>query len=309
MIRTQNKGRLWLTYLLLTLACASWGGVFIMVRNLNVIRAQFGITPWELMWLRFVPAALLFLPVLWVQRREAVQLVRERWWPLFWVGVLTTSVYNWFLITGEEKVPATIASLVIGLGPSVTFILSLIFLKERATWRKLVGIILSVTGLAYISLRSGGSDGKPLGPLPFVLTMMAPISWSLSTIVGKRVLKHYNPLTLTAASVVVGGLSVFPVIFLYGNHMRAVMGDVPPSFWWQVAYLVLLPTVFSYVVWYRGLDHLGATEVSVFTFLVPLFGTTLSSIEEGFPSMAVILGGAAILGGVIVTNLPGRQQR
>ena len=281
----------------------SWGGVFIVYRHVNEMRERFGVSAWDIVWLRFVPASLILLLLLRTMRSEAARILRRAWWPVLWVGALTTTVYNGFLITGEERVPAAVASLTIALGPSMTFVLSLAFLSERATWRKVAGIVLSVVGLVYISMSASEPRTGPLSLRYLLITVMAPASWSVSTVIGKRVLRDFDPLTLTAVSVVLGTLFVVPAPLVHGNLFR-VASALPVSFWASIAYLVLLPTVFGYLVWYKALQYLEATQVSMFVFLVPVFGVVFSTFGEALTG-AVLGGGGLILAGVILTNYGG----
>jgi O-acetylserine/cysteine efflux transporter len=290
--------RKWLLYLLLVLAPASWGAVFIVLREMNAVREQFGISAWEIVYLRFIPSALLFLPMLISRRAELRVILREDFWTLLWIGLLTTSVYNVFLITGEERVPASMASLFIAVGPSATFVLSMFFLGERATIAKIAGIAISTLGLVFIT--RGGVEGESRPGLFYVLlTLTAPLSWSVATVMGKRLLHRHDPLLLTAASVVLGSLPLL-VVPLFANASLRHAGQIPVGFWLNAAYLVLFPTVFGYCVWYKALAVLEASRVSAFVFLVPVFGVLFASFREEVGTN-LLLGGVVVLAGVIIT--------
>jgi drug/metabolite transporter (DMT)-like permease len=294
-------------YLLIFAALASWGAVFLVLRHINVIRAAHSISAWEIVWLRFVPASVFFAPLLWRRWDEVKRLLQQHWGAAFWVGALTTLIYNFFLITGEVHVPAAIASLTIGLGPSITFIMAVFWLNEKVTVAKVIGTLLSLAGLLYISfpgLRS--QSGETLHTYNWkhlLLTVGAPISWSLSTIIGKQLLSGYKPLTVTAVSLILSMIPLLPLPLVHGHLLRE-MPRLPLSFWIGMLYLILIPTVFGYYVWYKALDELDATRVSALVFLVPLFGVAFASIWEP-PGWRVLLGGAVVLLGVVITNRNG----
>lgn len=288
-----------LIYLLLVLVTASWGAVLPVLRHMNLVREGHGVTAWDVVWLRLVPGALFFIPLLITRRRQLMKLGRDAWLPIVLVGLCTTSLYNFFLVTGEERVSASIASLVIGVNPSTTFLLAVLFLGEPATIRKVAGIALSLAGLLYIS-RLSRSGKENVDFYYLLLTTLAPVAFSFGTVVGKRMLRGVDPLTLTAATIVAGAVPLLPLPVLQGNLIQAAP-LLPASFWASAVFLVLVPLVFGYSVWYHALDRLDASQVSAFVFLVPVFGVAFSSFSEPV-TLAVILGGAAVLGGVLLTN-------
>ena len=287
-------------YLMLVLTTAAWGGVYIILRHVNAVREQFAISVWEIVFLRFVPASLLFAPFVVLHWRESMNILREAWWPVFWMGMLTTSVYNLLLITGEERVPASVASMIMAVGPSATFVLSLLARHEHASAGKLIGLIVPTLGLVYISIL-GKSNGTEQLSIPHLMLIVgAPVSWSIATVVGKRVLRTHDPLLVTALSVIVGSLPLL-IIPLFNRASLTNAAQLPSTFWASMAYLAVLATVFGFVIWYKALDLLHATQVSVFVFLVPLFGVLFAGFFEKV-SVAVYIGGALILAGVLITN-------
>lgn len=289
-----------LIYTLLILVTASWGAVLPIFRYVNAVREPLGVTAWDIVWLRLVPGALCFLPVLLMHRSTVRTLIRESGLALILVGLCTTSLYNFFLVAGEERVPASIASLIIGVNPSVTFLLSVVFLGERATGLKLTGIALSLSGLYYISQSEAAPGQSPPDLYYLGLTILAPVVFSVGTVVAKRMLRNVRPLTMTACTVTAGAAPLLPLPFLQGNLAGALPG-LPWSFWASIAFLVLVPLVFGYYIWYLALDHIDAGQVSTFIFLVPVFGVALSSFSER-PSWSSLTGGAVILAGVLMTN-------
>ena len=66
----------------------------------------------------------------------------------------------------------------------------------------------------------------------------------------------------------------------------------------------LVCLVFAYVVWYTGVQQLGATRTSAYSNLTPMAAIAVGRLWMGEPLTAVqIVGAAAILGGVFLTRL------
>ncbi len=64
-----------------------------------------------------------------------------------------------------------------------------------------------------------------------------------------------------------------------------------------------LALVLSYALWYRGLRDLQPTQVAIYIYMVPVFGVLGSWLVLGEPiTIFLLLGGATILSGVVLTN-------
>jgi drug/metabolite transporter (DMT)-like permease len=75
--------------------------------------------------------------------------------------------------------------------------------------------------------------------------------------------------------------------------------------WLSIAFLSFLCTVFAFVVWLWALQQMEASRVGSFTYLVPLFGVSFSQVILGESiTLALVIGGAILLGGVYIINRP-----
>ena len=67
--------------------------------------------------------------------------------------------------------------------------------------------------------------------------------------------------------------------------------------------LVLLSLVAAYVLWNRGVAHLGAARTVVYNTIVPLVATAIAMVGlHERPGAIHIAGGALIVAGVLVTG-------
>ena len=96
------------------------------------------------------------------------------------------TVYHLALNTGETRVPAGTASLIIALSPAVAAVLSAIFLHERLTPLKIGGLIVSFVGTGRHRGVSGEGvhfDPRDLGY--YVLVLVAACVWGSYGVVGQ----------------------------------------------------------------------------------------------------------------------------
>ena len=82
------------------------------------------------------------------------------------------------------------------------------------------------------------------------------------------------------------------------------LATLSTSGWLVLIYLGAICTVLGYVVWYRGLRVLSATQVAVYVYFVPVGSLILARIllrEAITPFLAI--GTALIIGGIVLANI------
>jgi len=291
---TQKK-----TYLALVMVTIIWGNSFVAIKH----AVQF-LTPIELTILRFIPVAVAFVALLLPTQRAFFWAMARKEWPILILLGLTGAVcYNIFVMIGSQKIAAGTVSLIVPpLNPIFTFILSIIFLKERSTVKKMMGLVLASIGL-YIIVRYASGERIVLSYLRYVLiTMLAPLCFAFYTILGKPLVARYPPLQVTGGAMIA---AVIPLLFLIDGDLVAKLPTLPASVWLSIAFLSFLCTVFAFVVWFWALQQMEASQVSSFTYLVPLFGVSFSQVILGESiTPALIIGGAVLLSGVYIVNRP-----
>jgi len=285
------------TYLQLVLVVLIWGNSFIAIKH----AVQF-LAPMELTIVRFIPVALIFGVLLLTTRRVAFwQMVKRDWLGLVLLGLSGAVVYNFALNTGESRIPAGTASLIISLNPAFTFLLPVLFLKERPTIKKAMGLAIAFLGL-YVIVRYASNQRIDFGYLRYVfITMLAPLCWAIYTILGKPLVARYPPLMVVGGAMMV---AVVPLLFLIRGSLITKLPTLPPSAWLSIAFLSLVCTVFAFVVWFRALQRMEASRAASFVYLEPLFGVSFSKLLLDEPvTPALLIGAALLIGGVYLINL------
>jgi drug/metabolite transporter (DMT)-like permease len=281
---------------LLILVTLVWGNSFIAIKHIVSY-----VTPLELVTVRFVPVALVFCALLLPTRsRQVWRIVREENWRLAVLGLTGAVFYNALLGWGETRVAAGTASLIIALNPAITYVLSLIVLRERLIWRRAAGLAVAFAGL-FIIVRFGSGRPVTVDDLGYALiTMLAPVSWAVYTILGKSVVERHPPFIVTGISMVFAGL--FSLVFVRPT-LLAQLPSLPGSFWWSVLFLAIPCTVFAFAVWFGALERMPAGRVAGFVYLVPMIAVTFSRWLLDEPITPWLLVGAAVLiSGVWLVN-------
>ena len=138
------------------------------------------------------------------------------------------------------------SSVVITLVPVILLVLSVVFLKERISWRKYIGIGLGLFGaLVLIFFGVKTQTNAPNIPLGNILFLINATSYSVYLIIVKPLVKKYHSITLMKLFFLIALIINFPIGF---NEFSAVKWQVLPSLIiGKLAFVVIGTTFFTYL--------------------------------------------------------------
>jgi drug/metabolite transporter (DMT)-like permease len=288
-----------LIHLSLLATAAIWGGTIPAIKYL--LRT---LEPNDVLLLRVGGAAVVFLLILAVQGRAALPHSWRDAGALFALGVLGITVMNLGLINGQQLIPAALASLIVTSNPVHTAIFSRLLTGEPLTPRKIGGIALAFAGFLIVLLRGSGGDTDFSGShvKGMLLVAIAPFSWAIYTVLTKPYLTRYPSTNIAAYTAIAGFLGALPLMAGEGGA-GARLREVSALGWLAVIFLSVFGFVVAYILWYRGLNVLTPSQTAVYIYLVPVFGLLFAwqLLDEAITGY-LLLGGAVILAGVILTN-------
>ena len=156
----------------------------------------------------------------------------------------------------------------------VTLIASLIFRMEKLTAKKLIACVVGFAGIVIMNLQGLSLNLNPLGD---GLVLLAIVAYSFSVVITKLYAREEDPIALSGYQMALGGL----IMTLLGIGFR---GEV--DFRGMLPIFVILALIYgvSYSLWTILLKHNPASSVTIFSFMIPVFGVVFSKLlleEEG----------------------------
>ncbi len=257
----------------------------------------------DVVLLRVMFAALMFVVILAVRRHRIPRFSREEWRLLLLVGFFGVITNQIFVSYGTSYLSAAVASMIATSTPVFMAILSRFVLKERLTPRKLAGISMAFSGFLIVLLfGSNNAEFSVTNALGVFITALAPLSWTISTLLSTRLMLRHDPTVITGLTTVIAGAALLPVLVTRASLLTDMRGFSLVE-WAAVFVTSILSIVVAYTVWYRALRKLEPTQIAVYVYLVPFFGIIFAwlLLDETI-TRYVVLGGVTILGGVIITN-------
>lgn len=211
-------------------------------------------------------------------------------------GFLAGPVNQGAFLYGLSTTHPAHASLLYALTPAGVYLGGLMLKREKAEGRRVLGIAIAFAGVLVLLLGKGLAEASgTLAGDAWVLS--AVVAWVVVTMEGKELAAELGPLKTSAWMLVFAGVWVaFVAPFVIDVHALAAAAPLTLA---GIAYLVLLSSAASYLLWNFALSRADASAVAVFANLQPV-GTALAAWWwRGEPlTLAMLIGGTLVLGGV-----------
>lgn len=282
---------------LLLLMILIWGSNFSIVK---VALRDFPEIPFNAM--RMVTGTVVFLTALWVTRDKAnprPPLTRTDWTQLFLLGFVGTFLYQFCFVSSVRRTSVGNGSLIIGLSPIVIALMSAIVGHERIRPLRWAGVIMALLGLYFVVGHGVDFSGQTLrGDL---LMLAGVLCWATYSVASQPILRRHSPLRVIALTFSVGATSYVLVMtpILFSVDWAAVS-----AFSWLLMFTsAVLALNVSYWIWYTGLQKLGGSRTSVYSYLTPIVAMIVAAIWLGEPiSSNQVAGATAIFAGLLITR-------
>ena len=221
------------------------------------------------------------------------------------LGIIGYAIPFALFPVSQMHLASGVAAIVNALTPITTVIVSHFWPGgEKATWLKSAGVVAGFTGAAILalpSLQSGGTSQLwAIGAC-----LLATLCYAVSLNYTRRFSKM-DPTTIATLALTGATLAGIPVAFL-GHGVPVI---TRPETWGAALGIGLLATTFAFLIMYRLLPRIGATNFTSVTFIAPisaiLFGVTLlgeTLLPSHFLGMAAIFLGLLLIDGRIVRRL------
>lgn len=271
-------------FVILIVVCLAWGA------NVVVSKIAIGVLGQPPLFYaveRSVVVALVLLP--WLIR------VPERPFRVLLITLMIGSGSFALLFIGLRSATPSAAAVVNLLGPPLTVLFAVLLLGERLGWRRVVGIAMTMAGVAIVVIDPERLHGS------FGLLYVA-----LSTLVGALgavLLKQLNtsPLQLQAWGGAAGILVLLPLSLLTETGQWHAMTSGGWDVVAAVGFSALVVSVGAHTTYYRLLQKHDANLLAPITLLAPIFSIILGGMVTGDPiGLPLVIGAVIAMAGVLV---------
>ena len=273
---------------------AIWGANFVVVKYATHI-----FNPLAFTGLRVGVAAVFLLAAAFAGGRMALS--RRDVIRLLLLGMLGNGLYQVFFVLGVARTRAGNASLIVGAAPAFIALVARARGMERVKRTTLVGIGLSVIGVALVIVGSANEPSGKTTLLGSLLVFCGVICWTLYTI-GLQPYTRRIDITQLSAITLVGG--AVPLLIVSAPALMSTnWSAVGVGGWLAVFYSSVISMGVAYFFWYRGLRVLGPTRTAVYSNLQPIVALLVAwAFLNETPTLFQGVGAATIIVGVFLTR-------
>ena len=246
-----------------------------------------------------VSSAAMFLVL--KMRGEGLRIAAHDIRQILWLGFIANAFYQFLFVLGLARTGAGNGALIMALSPVFAFLIGVAMGRERFSRGVLIGIIMSLAGVAAIV--AFGSEGISFagswrGDL---LMMAASICWGWQSAESTRLLGKYGPIRLTVATMIAGTAMMVPMSLPW--IIAQPWPSIAPIAWLGLGYSALLSIAYGYFVWAHALNTIGVARTSVFNNLTPIVALLAGWLLLGEnPVASQIAGVALVLVGVFIVR-------
>ncbi len=301
----QNSNKIYTNTIFVTIAallcCALWGSAtpFIKIGYELILPEKTVASTILFAGIRFMLAGILTVLIYSLGRRKFLYPKKENISKIAIISAFQTVIQYIFFYVGLANttgVKGTVAS-----GSNAFFailIASLVFKQEKLTLKKVFACIIGFAGVILMNVKGLDFDMNFFGD-GFVI--FSAISYAISSVLMKKYSKYEDPVILSGYQFALGGLFMIIIGVIAGGQVciesLAATG--------VLLYLALLSAV-AYALWGVLLKFNPVSKVTVFSFMIPVFGVILSSLmlteESNVAPVNLLVTLALICTGIIILN-------
>ena len=282
-----------LLYILMILAMATWG---LSWTNAKVL-SDYGPSSVVAFW-RFFFSSIVMIPVLWLTGND-FRVTRQGMKYIF-PGAVFISLYNIFFFVGTDRGSASVGGIIVPtFNPIITFIISVLLLKQVFYRKDIMGLVLGFTG-GVIVLQAWTLSLEQMianGNLYFIC---ASIFWGIMSIISGRSHGHVSTLSFSFWVYTISALIYLGVTW---NKDILLIFTYDWIFWVNMFFLSAGAMVFGTTVYFLGTTRLGPEKASSFIFMVPVTALLFSVLLIGERlEVTTMIGGIMTMTAVYLIN-------
>ena len=283
-------------YLLIAIMVLAWSFNFIVAK-----RTLEEVPPLTLLFLRVLFSNVILLALYigkGMYKRRPLEEGDWKWFAL--IGLFGVAGNQTGFTVGLHYTTVAHSSLIISLTPILVLLLATRMKLEIFTPMKVVGMLLSFSGVAVL-VSEHGFDMHSASFSGDLITFAGSVCFALYTVYGKKVADRYDTLSLNTYTYLFGG----SIVFLFTGREAFSLNLMTLSWkgWLGALYMAAIASVLAYMIFYYALGKISASRLVAFSYLQPVLATLLSVLLLGDKvTTHLLVGGALVLVGVALAE-------
>jgi len=280
-----------------------WGSTYLAIRV-----GVHEVPPFLLAAIRFLVSGIVLYG--WMRLKGTPSPTGRQWAGATLLGGLIFLVDYGCLFWAEQRVPSGIAAVVLATIPVFITLLEIIFLgTQRLTVRLGLALLAGLCGVAVLTGHSFSFGEVPINRAGALALLVAAFSWSVATILTRRLrLPDSKPMS-AAAQMIAGGIQLFILAALSGEFVGFRMQTVSWNAWFALVYLIIAGSIIAFTAYVWLLHYESPTKVGTYAYVNPVVAVALGYFAGGEAvGPRTLLGALLVLISVItITTIPKKK--
>jgi drug/metabolite transporter (DMT)-like permease len=277
-----------------------WGSTFLAIRV-----GVHEVPPFLLAGIRFFVSGIVLYG--WMRLKGVPPPSRTEWTSATLLGALIFLVDYGCLFWAEQRVPSGIAAVVLATIPVFITLLEITFLRtQRLMVRVGLALLVGLCGVAVLTIPSFSFGEVPINRAGALALLVAAFTWSVATILTRRLTLPASKPMSAAAQMLTGGAQLFALAALSGEFAGFRVQAVSAKAWFALLYLIVAGSIVGFTAYVWLLYHESPTKVGTYAYVNPVVAVALGYFVGGEAvGPRTLLGALLVLISVIaITTIP-----
>jgi len=285
----------WKTLLAFAIIYFVWGSTFLAIRI-----GVHEVPPFLFAAMRFLVAGLALYG--WMIARGERSPSGLQWASISLLAVLFFIGDYGLVYWAEQRVPSGIAAVMMAMNAAFMALSEIIVLRtQRLTIRLALALLLGIGGVAVLVSRSLNFGGVPIDRLGAVALIVASMSWSISSVLMRKLPLPHSKVMSSGAQMLAGGVFLALTSAALGEFRNFHPSAVSREAWLSLVYLIVAGSIIAFTAYVWLIHHESPTKVGTYAYVNPVIAVLLGYFLGGEAlGLRTILGTLLVLMSVVV---------
>jgi len=276
-----------------------WGLSWVSVKILSNYINEF-----EMIFFRFSMTTLTMIPVI-LYLRKSFRIDIKTLLLVTLTSVVMLAYMKYFFLGTKLGTASLGGAFVTTLIPIITFVFMVLLGQKQMRGKDSFALVLGAIGVLTI-LRVWNTSLEQILIPQNLYFILAGLLWASLTILSSKNTK-VSPIIFTFYMYII--TSMMAVVF-FVDFSAIPYASFDGIFWLNIIAITLLSTTYANTIYFLGIEKLGASEVSSFTFLVPFFAIGLAALflDEQIDASIIVGTVLALVAVKILNNIKLRKR-
>ena len=272
-----------------------WGTTYLAIRV-----GVHEVPPFLLAAIRFLVAGGILYG--WMIAKGEHSPTTRQWMAASIVAILIFVLDYGLLFWAEQRVPSGIAAVMMATIPTFMALLEIIFLRtQKLTVRLTMALLIGIGGVVVLVSGSLNLAGAPIDKMGAVALIIASISWSLASVLTRKVTLPPSKVMSSGAQMLAGGTFLAITAAALGEFRSFHPSTVSRETWLALLYLIVAGSIIAFTAYVWLIHHESPTKVGTYAYVNPVVAVLVGYFLGGESlGLRTILGTLFVLTSVVV---------